>query len=241
MIEGLLYRLRTLGRIAQKPRKYTHLLSTRAGLHTLRYMFAPPKHGALDEANDGIRCRRYGSYNEYVRHQRSKLSLLDLREYDKKFRADLAARLKNGDWRGKSVLCLAARIGTEVRAFHDVGAFAVGIDLNPGKNNYWVLPGDFHHLSFPDDCLDAIYCNSLDHALDLGEVLREIKRLLKSNGFLLVDAQGRGLADDNWTAIAWQTVDDLIPVIEQAGFVLQQRTPIDLPQPGEELRFSPER
>ena len=241
MIEGLLYRVRTIGRIARQPSKYSHLLTTRAGLHALRYMFAPPRHGALDDASGGIRSRRYGSYSEYVRHQQSKLALIDLREYDKHFRSDLAARLETLDWSGKSVLCLAARIGTEVRAFHDVGAFAVGIDLNPGKNNQWVLPGDFHQLSFPNHCVDGVYCNSLDHALDLGKVLREVKRVLKLTGILLVDAQGGTLENDNWTATAWQTVDDLIHAIEQAGFVFQRRTPINLPQPGEELRFSPTR
>lgn len=239
MIDGLLYRLRTLGRVAQEPRKYVHLLTTRAGLHALRYMVVPPRHGNLDKASGGMSSRRYGSYAEYVRHQRSKLALVDLREYDKQFRSDLAARLEHGDWSGKSVLCLAARIGTEVRAFHDVGAFAVGIDLNPGKQNYWVLPGDFHNLVFPKNCVDGVYCNSLDHALDLGKLLGEVRRVLKPTGILLVDAQGRGVELDNWTATAWQTVDDLIHAVEHAGFVLQRRGAISLPQPGEELRFNP--
>ena len=238
MIDGLLYRFSLLKRIAQQPAKYSHLVTSRAGLHSLRYMFFPPRHGALDETDSAIRSRQYGSYDEYLRHQRSKLALLDLGDYDKQFRSDLRARLQDGDWQGKSVLCLAARIGTEVRAFHDVGAFAVGIDLNPGKKNYWVLPGDFHNLAFPDDCVDGVYCNSLDHALDLGKVLAEVRRVLKPTGLLMVDAQGAGLEKDNWTATAWANVDALIDAIEKCGFAIDRRRPIQVPQPGEELRFT---
>lgn len=238
MIEAIRYRVKTIGRFAREPRKFMYLLTTRAGLHALRYMVAPPAHGSLDKVSGGIAARRYDSYDEYVRHQRSKLPLVDLRDYDKLFRANLAERLKAGDWAGKSVLCLAARIGTEVRAFHDAGAYAVGIDLEPGDNNQWVLPGDFHNLVFPDSCVDGLYCNSLDHALDLGKVLAEVKRVLKPSGVLLLDAQHGSDDFDDWAATAWQSMDDLIGVVESAGFALQERQPISVPQPGEQLRFS---
>jgi SAM-dependent methyltransferase len=239
MMEGIRYRIKSVGRVLRQPAKYSHLLTSRAGLHALRYAIIPPRHGTINGADDkgGISARRYGSYDDYLRHQKSKLSLVNLDEYDKTFRKGLADRLKGGKWRGKAVLCLAARIGTEVKAFHDVGAFAVGIDLNPGKNNYWVLPGDFHNLAFPDDCVDAVYCNSLDHALALDKVLKEVGRVLKPTGMLLVDAQGNDLKEDNWTATAWESVDHLIKAIEGFGFKLQKRSPIDNPQPGEELRF----
>ena len=47
------------------------------------------------------------------------------------------------------MLCLGARLGTEVRALHNLGYFAIGIDLNPGVDNPYVLMGDFHKLVFP--------------------------------------------------------------------------------------------
>lgn len=238
MIDGLMYRVRALGRVARDPRKYSHLLTSRAGLHAVRYMFTPPRHGEIEGKSGRLKARRYSSYDAYVRHQQSKLALVDLREYDVLFRKNLAERLGDRQWTGKAVLCLAARIGTEVKAFHDLGAFAVGIDLNPGKNNNWVLPGDFHNLVFPNDSVDAVYCNSLDHALDLSKVLAEVSRVLKPKGLLLVDAQGGSLEEDNWTATAWQSVDDLIEAIEKTGFKLKSRKPIKVPQPGEELRFS---
>lgn len=238
MIDALRYRIRTLARFAKEPRKFVYLFTTRAGLHALRYLVAPPTHGGFDESGNAIVSRRYRSYDEYVRHQRSKLSLVDLREYDKIFRLNLAQRLKPADWAGKSVLCLAARIGTEVRAFHDLGAYAIGIDLEPGNNNSWVLPGDFHNLVFPDDCVDGAYCNSLDHALDLPELLSEVKRVLKRDGVLLLDVQRGSDQFDDWAATSWPSVDELIAVLEAAGFNLRDRQPITVPQPGEQLTFT---
>ncbi|MEU8022955.1 class I SAM-dependent methyltransferase [Micromonospora haikouensis] len=186
-----------------------------------------------------LTSRAYRSYESYVAHQRSKLSLLNLTEYDHAFRAALVERLKAQNWRGKSVLCLAARIGTEVKAFHDVGAFAVGIDLNPGKENSWVLTGDFHHLVFPDRSVDSVYCNALDHALDLGKTVKEIRRVLKPGGTLITDAQqgAEKVAFDAWAATSWRSVDDLANAIVGHGMRLVSRLDISEPWPGEQLTF----
>ena len=239
MMDAFRQHVKTIGRHVREPRKLAYLLTSRAGLHALRYLVAPPRHGRLEGGEEGFGARRYSSYDDYVRHQRSKLPLVDLRDYDKDFRANLADRLKAGDWAGKSVLCLAARIGTEVRAFHDAGAFAIGIDLEPGKNNQWVVPGDFHNLVFPDSCVDGVYCNSLDHALDLKRLLAEMKRVLKPTGALLIDAQNGSEEFDDWAVTAWKKIDDLVEAIESSGFKIADRKPIVLPQPGEQLLFVP--
>lgn len=193
------------------------------------------------DATAGVAGRTYRSYDSYVAQQRSKLALLDLSSYDQTFRAGLAARLRDGggDWAGRSVLCLAARVGTEVRAFHDVGAFAVGIDLNPGRDNRWVLPGDFHDLVFPAGSVDAVYCNSLDHAFDLSRTLGQVHQVLKPGGVFLVDAQ-QGADEvpfDAWAATSWTTIDDLVRVVDDCGFSLDRRAPITVPWTGEQLTF----
>src|SRR5690349_19205438 len=74
--------------------------------------------------------REYSSYEEYVRHQQSKFGHLDLAEYDRTYREQLRDRLRRLTWLnpGANVLCLGARQGTEVKAFHDLGCFAVGLD-----------------------------------------------------------------------------------------------------------------
>jgi len=84
------------------------------------------------------------------------------------------------------MLCLAARIGTEVKSFLDLGAFAVGIDINPGKKNKYVLFGDFQDIQFAPKCADIIFTNSIDHVYDIEKFLSEIKRVLKMKVFLFV-------------------------------------------------------
>ena len=103
----------------------------------------------------GLAQRVYPDYDTYLAHQRLKVDALrvkSLEGHDLRFHAALSDRLARSpvELHGKSVLCLAARLGTEVRAFIDQGAFAVGIDLNPGRENRWVVVGDFHALQFAD-------------------------------------------------------------------------------------------
>jgi hypothetical protein len=87
------------------------------------------------EQRPGYRRRQYRRYVAYLQHQSRKLPRLDLSDYDREYRTVLRERLEQlpQNWRGARVLCLAARIGTEVKAFLDLGAFAVGVDINPDR------------------------------------------------------------------------------------------------------------
>jgi SAM-dependent methyltransferase len=87
-----------------------------------------------------------------------------------------------------SVLCLGARLGSEVEAFIQLGHFAIGIDLHPGLSNSYVVTGDFHALQFADSSINGVYTNCLDHAYDLDKILAEVRRVLKSNGLFILDA-----------------------------------------------------
>ena len=211
-------------------RRYRSYLALR-----LRYGQAPMVDGR----------RRYRSYRHYVAHQRSKLTTLDLTGYDVTFRRDLAERLRtiDVDWSAQSVLCLAARIGTEVRAFRDLGAFAVGIDLNPGPANPLVLHGDFHDLPFADGSVDVVYCNSLDHALDLHRLVSEAHRVLRQGGLFIAEAikgarEGTG-EFGSWEARSWDYVDDLVAPLEAGGYAL--RATDDFESPWRGRRFVLER
>src|SRR5262245_1065007 len=66
--------------------------------------------------------RRYASYEEYVAHQRSKLpGIIDrLRETDSEEFEEFRARFASCPALAEagSVLCLGARLGSEVRALH---------------------------------------------------------------------------------------------------------------------------
>src|SRR5207248_1110900 len=128
------------------------------------------------EVEGGFRQRAFSSYDAYVARQKRKLGRIDLSRYDVNYRAILRGRLE--DLRlvrpGMSVLCLAARMGTEVKSFLDLGCFAVGIDLNPGRENRYVLHGDFHDLQFAAASIDVAFTNSLDHAFSADRLIAEV-------------------------------------------------------------------
>ena len=97
--------------------------------------------------------RNYSSYAEYVAHRSAKLPKVAA-QLGRNEPRDLA------DFRSVPILGHAARCqnsanawarpGTEVEALMGLGYFAVGIDLDPGADNRYVLPGDFHNIIFAD-------------------------------------------------------------------------------------------
>jgi SAM-dependent methyltransferase len=195
---------------------------------------------------DALQKRSYGSYEGYLEHQKAKLETHDFGQYDAEFRAALRERLVALDleWRGRTVLCLAARIGTEVKAFLDLGAFAIGIDLNPGQENRYVLHGDFHDLQFAPGSVDVVYTNSLDHAFDIDRIAKEVLKVLKPDGLLIVEAvQGRdqGVNPGFFESFFWKNIDELIRLFEKARFTVSRRTPITHPWPGEQICLRPTR
>ena len=202
------------------------------------------KFGEVWNTKSTFQNRSYDSYEAYLEHQKAKLETHDFANYDVEFRAALRERLAALDiaWPGRTVLCLAARIGTEVKAFLDLGCFAIGIDLNPGKENRYVVQGDFHDLQFAPDSVDVVYTNSLDHAFDVDRIAREVLKVLKAEGLLIVEAsQGRdqGVNPGFFESFFWKNIDELIGVFETAGFKVIQRMPISHPWPGEAICFQP--
>jgi ubiquinone/menaquinone biosynthesis C-methylase UbiE len=115
----------------------------------------------------------------------------------------------------------------------ELGCFAVGIDLNPGEKNKWVLPGDFHALQFADNSVDAVYCNALDHAFDLGKILSEVRRVLKNSGVFIaeiVDPTVRGPGE--YEALWWQDTNSIVDIIQNSGLPLWEHSPFEYPWKG---------
>lgn len=53
--------------------------------------------------------------------------------------------------------------------------------------NVQVVDGDAHHLPFPNDSFDACFCNTvLEHVNDPEQIVKEIKRVLKKNGRVII-------------------------------------------------------
>jgi SAM-dependent methyltransferase len=184
------------------------------------------------EQTGDLARRRYDSYDEYVSHQASKLDkvidrlkrneLAELNEFRERFQ--LCSALADA----RSILCLGARLGVEVKALHSLGYFAVGIDLNPGPNNAYVLPGDFHKVVFPDSSVDAIYTNTMDHVFDLQRMIGEVKRLLRPNSLFLVEIEvgfAEGHLPGDYEAIHWRDSEVFTnKICELGGFVLESVT-----------------
>ena len=194
---------------------------------------------------DAFQSRKYESYEAYLEHQKSKLELHNFGNYDDEFRKALRDRMAtlDRDWPGRTVLCLGARIGTEVKAFLDLGCFAVGIDLNPGMGNRYVVCGDFHDLQFAPNSVDAVYTNSIDHSFDAGRLAAEVLKVLKPNGLFIVEAaQGtnRGVNPGFFESFFWKDIDGLIHLFENAGFNRTRRLDISSPWPGEAILFQPQ-
>lgn len=193
------------------------------------------------DSDDQLLRRQYDSYDDYVEHQQAKFKLKnicprEIEDYDQRYRALLSHRLREyGVVPAGAALCLGARQGSEVKAFIDHGCFAVGIDLNPGRDNHYVLPGDFHHLQFPGQSVDIVFSNSLDHAFDLPRLLGEITRVLKPGGLLVLEVgwgtQERGSAGF-YECLQWTTVDHLLDLLGGHGFALACRHDIDFPNRG---------
>jgi SAM-dependent methyltransferase len=221
---------------ALRPRRWRQLLSIPA--------FDARTGGRWKAAGDtgGFKRREYATYEDYVRHQQSKFGYLDLADYDREYRLLLRERLQGLDQLrpGATVLCLGARQGTEVKSFLDLGCFAVGVDLNPGKNNRWVLTGDFHNLQFATGSVEVVFSNSFDHAFDAEKLLGEIRRVLRSNGVLIVEAiqgEAQDMAPDHYASFWWRRIDDLADLLSRHGFELIRRSPFAKPWPGEQLCF----
>jgi SAM-dependent methyltransferase len=191
-----------------------------------------------------VNTKHFTSYQDYLDLQASKLEYLELEGHEVRFRKVLAERLQTLDLlKGKrNALCLAARLGAEVRAFWDTGFFAVGIDLNPGEENNAVLVGDFHHLQFPDAVLDVVYSNSFDHALELEKTLKEVRRILVPDGILIVEAdpgtkEEHGVQSDLWATLQWEKIEDLKQLIEKNGYTMRHSEDFEYPRNGKMLVF----
>ncbi|CAH2406504.1 class I SAM-dependent methyltransferase [Mesorhizobium escarrei] len=193
-----------------------------------------------DWQQDGnLKSRRYNSYDQYVKHQRAKVETLDLGSYDERYYAALADRLRGIEPgiipKTGSVLCLGARLGTEVRAFIGQGYFALGIDLNPGVDNKYVVTGDFHHLQFADSSVDLAFTNALDHVFDIDKVLAEVSRVLKPGGTFIVEAvrgTDEGKEPESFASFWWKSVDDLVEFFNKKGFEATSRSRFAFPWGG---------
>jgi ubiquinone/menaquinone biosynthesis C-methylase UbiE len=80
----------------------------------------------------------------------------------------------------KVVEVIATDISTELLKEHAPKVFAA---LKANRSKITRIPGDFHQLDFPANHFDYVVCSAvLAHAINIVQVLREAKRVLKPGG-----------------------------------------------------------
>ncbi len=97
-----------------------------------------------------------------------------------------------------SVLCIGCRSPIELDLFKTAGVGeVVGIDLISQRPDIHVM--DMHEMTFDDDRFDALYAShSLEHAYDVGAVVREIARVGRPGAVVGVEVplgEGSSTAD----------------------------------------------
>jgi len=173
------------------------------------------KGGWSMQLNGEFHYRDYSSYDEYVTHQVQKLDeilkmggfsnhtiLTYRRTFYKRF--NFLPRILP---KTANILCLGARQGTEVEVLRDIGyKNAMGIDLNPGPDNPWVVKGDFMSLDYDNRSLDMVYSNCIDHAFDINSFFQENARVLKPNGIAIYDiAMQSGTGGGPFESVEWKS------------------------------------
>ena len=203
------------------------MLSLKQKIKKIPLLFEKLNHGDFKEqtsseltfsknSKTGIFTRDYRSYNDYVNHQKEKLEKVQdaVMKYDVQYECIVRERYKDLHfWKGSSVLCLAARLGGEVRAFKSLGALAIGIDLEPGDQNPYVLVGDFHDIQFADETFDYAFTNAIDHVLELDRFLLEVSRVLKKGGVFITEIAET--KPNNYEVLDTRDTDTLIKIIQR--------------------------
>ncbi len=126
---------------------------------------------------------------------------------DRNVERSIRARWSGLKLLGKSVLCIGARAGGEVRAFASMGAFAIGIDIAPLPGSKHVLPGDAMKLQFASGSVDFVFTNIMDHIPRLGDFAREMARVLKTGGVFFSNVHVQRRSDDEWAVRDTGTAD----------------------------------
>jgi len=126
----------------------------------------------------------FGALNKFIRHydvERSYQAFLDFSKHNKLLTLDIGC----GDGRKTSI-------------FRKLASEIIGLDVSleklgeARKRGIEVTLADAVHLPFRDNCFEAILCfHVIEHLRKSTKVLKEIRRILKSSGLLLLITPNR--------------------------------------------------
>jgi len=136
-----------------------------------------------------VRLDKYKNYRQYINHQKEKTTkniviknhIDNWNKRVKYFEDELKyINIK----KNSKCLCIASRYGEEVEALKNLGFDAVGIDLVECKP--LTIKMDMHNLKFNNNTFDFVYTNAIDHSYYIDKVIKEMIRVLKNNGILMI-------------------------------------------------------
>lgn len=187
-----------------------------------------------EDRSSGFITREYNSVNDYIGHQASKLTVVqeDLDKVLELSKASFKKEFSNLPFpRGATILCLGARLGTEVEALRERGYLAIGIDISIPPNNTFSHYGDFHNIPYPDGVFDGVYTNTLDHILKPEKIFNEVSRVLKPGGVFFPRIL-RGLEEGynltgSYESFVWKKREDLLNLISSFGFTQTKHDDVD--------------
>lgn len=177
--------------------------------------------GAVRAPGKRLSQRRYATYDDYLRHQKSKLDreAAFIRETSEKRYASMQKQFAavaiflpaSG-----AALCLGARLGEEVRVLREMGLLAIGVDLNPGPENPYCMYGDFHNLAFRENSFDLVFSNVLDHVHDMDRFMAEVVRIARPDAhvyFYITGGYAESGALDPYGATFWPDNESLVQAL----------------------------
>ncbi len=120
-----------------------------------------------------------------------------IRDEDRAYRwfAQIITRAVKNPQAVMDIACGGAYFFKQLKPLLPAGAKMVGIDISPEalklarqecpQGQYFLSEAE--KLDFPDNSFDALTClGSLEHFLDIGKAVQEMKRILKPEGVILI-------------------------------------------------------
>ena len=171
-----------------------------------------------------IKTKEYENYQDYLNHQLEKTTSERVRKeeeenFDKNvdvFKKVFSFWIKENKIKIKNTACLGARSGAEVKALIELGANSIGFDLQ--ENLPLVRYGDIHNI--PEESLkyDFVFSNVFDHSLYPDKFAKEIERILKPGGYILLQL-AIGDSDDSYKANEIFEISDILKLFKSSKII----------------------
>lgn len=153
---------------------------------------------------------------------------------------------------GERVLDIGCGNARDISRIVECGGQVIGVDISPGMvmaarqelermgvSGITLQVGDATSLDFPDASFDKVLCSEvIEHIPDAAQALREMRRVLRPGGSLVLSTPNKGswyglerywvwegLLRRKWPhpCDEWRNMTEVITLLEQSGFRISDR------------------